>query len=33
LDATAAMADITVLNDGTLEELEGKLEEIWSSLK
>ena len=33
LAATAAMADITVLNDGTLEELEGKLEEIWSSLK
>ncbi|HJL54521.1 MAG TPA: hypothetical protein QF424_01115, partial [Candidatus Thalassarchaeaceae archaeon] len=32
LDATAALADITVVNDGTIEELEGKLEAIWSSL-
>jgi dephospho-CoA kinase len=32
LDATASMADITVLNDGTIEELEGKLEAIWASL-
>ena len=32
LNATAALADITVLNDGTIEELEGKLESIWSSL-
>jgi dephospho-CoA kinase len=32
LDATASMADITVLNDGTIEDLEGKLEEIWASL-
>jgi len=33
LDATAAMADISVLNDGTIEELEGKLEDIWSGLR
>ena len=33
LDATAAMADITVLNDGSIEDLEGKLEEIWSGLQ
>ena len=32
LDATAEMADITVENDGTLEELERKLEEVWSNL-
>tara|TARA_B100000945_G_scaffold88133_1_gene68596 strand:+ start:2543 stop:3082 length:540 start_codon:yes stop_codon:yes gene_type:complete len=32
LDATASMADITVLNDGTIEELEAKLEGIWSGL-
>tara|TARA_B110000014_G_C20015235_1_gene526493 strand:- start:134 stop:673 length:540 start_codon:yes stop_codon:yes gene_type:complete len=32
LDATASMADITVLNDGTIGELEGKLESIWASL-
>ena len=32
LDATASMADISVLNDGTLEDLESKLEEIWSGL-
>jgi len=32
LDATAAMADITVLNDGTLEDLEEKLEGIWSAM-
>jgi len=31
-DATAAMADITVLNDGTLEDLEEKLEGIWSAM-
>ena len=33
LDATAAMADITILNDGTLEELEGELEAAWASIK
>ncbi len=33
LDATAAMADITVLNDGSIEDLEGKLEGIWSGLR
>jgi len=33
LDATAAMADITVLNDGSIEDLEGKLEDIWSGLR
>ena len=33
LDATAAMADITVLNEGSIEDLEGKLEEIWSGLQ
>jgi dephospho-CoA kinase len=32
LDATAAMADMTVLNDGTLDELEEKLGDIWSSI-
>tara|TARA_B100001123_G_scaffold146590_1_gene170019 strand:+ start:1694 stop:2107 length:414 start_codon:yes stop_codon:yes gene_type:complete len=32
LDATARMADVSVLNDGTLEDLETKLEEIWSGL-
>jgi len=32
LDATAALADITILNDGTIEDLEGKLESVWSSL-
>ena len=33
LDATAEMADITVLNDGSIEDLEGKLGEIWSDLQ
>ena len=32
LDATASLADITVLNDGTIADLEVKLEEIWSEL-
>ena len=32
LDATAEMADIVSDNDGTLEELERKLEEVWSNL-
>ena len=32
LDATAELADITIDNDGTLEELELKLEEVWSDL-
>ena len=32
LDATAEMADIAIDNDGTLEELERKLEEVWSNL-
>ena len=32
LDATAAMADITIQNDGSIEDLEGKLEGIWSGL-
>tara|TARA_B100000686_G_scaffold350426_1_gene446366 strand:- start:184 stop:723 length:540 start_codon:yes stop_codon:yes gene_type:complete len=32
LDATASMADIGVFNDGTLEDLEAKLEGIWSGL-
>ena len=32
LDATAEMADIVIDNDGTLEELERKLEEVWSNL-
>ncbi len=32
LDATAALADITIINDGTIEELEDKLESVWSSL-
>ena len=32
LDATAEMADVTIDNDGTLEELERKLEEVWSDL-
>jgi len=33
LDATASLADITVLNDGSIEDLEGKLKEIWSGLR
>jgi dephospho-CoA kinase len=33
LDATASLADITVLNDGSIEDLEGKLKEIWSDLR
>ena len=33
LDATAAMSDITILNDGSIEDLEGKLEDIWSGLR
>ena len=33
LDATAAMADITILNDGSIEDLEEKLEGIWSGLR
>ena len=32
LDATAGMADITIDNNGALEELERKLEEVWSNL-
>ena len=32
LAATAEMADIAIDNDGTLEELERKLEEVWSNL-
>jgi len=32
LDATAEMANVTVDNDGTLEELERKLGEVWSKL-
>jgi dephospho-CoA kinase len=32
LDATAAMADITIQNDGSIEDLEGKLEGIWSGI-
>ncbi|MAS80001.1 MAG: hypothetical protein CMA28_00005 [Euryarchaeota archaeon] len=32
LDATAAMADIVVHNDGSVEDLEEKLEGVWSSL-
>ena len=32
LDATAEMADIVIDNDGTLAELERKLEEVWSNL-
>ena len=32
LDATAELADITIDNDGTLEELEMKLQEVWSDL-
>jgi dephospho-CoA kinase len=32
LDATASLADITILNDGTIEDLEDKLESVWSSL-
>ena len=32
LDATAEMADIAIDNDGTLEELERKLEEVWSNM-
>ena len=33
LDATAALADITILNDGSIEDLEEKLEGIWSGLR
>ncbi len=33
LDATAAMADITVLNDGSIEDLEESLEGFWSELR
>ena len=33
LDATAEMADITVLNDGLIEDLEEKLGEIWTALE
>ena len=33
LDDTAAMANITVLNDGSIEDLEGRLEGIWSELQ
>ena len=33
LDATAEMADITVLNDGSIDDLEAKLEDIWSGLR
>ena len=33
LDATASMADITVLNDGSIEDLEAKLGGIWSALQ
>ena len=33
LDATAAMSDITILNDGSIEDLEGKLEGIWSEIR
>ena len=33
LDATAAMADITILNDGSIEDLFGRLEEVWSGLR
>ena len=33
LDATASMADITVLNDGSIEDLEAELEGIWSALQ
>ena len=32
LDATAELAEISIDNDGTLEELEMKLEEVWSDL-
>jgi len=32
LDATAALADITILNDGTIEDLEDQLESVWTSL-
>ncbi len=32
LDATARMAEITVVNDGTISDLEDRLEKIWSSL-
>ena len=33
LDATAAMADITIQNDGSMEDLLGRLEEVWSGLR
>ena len=33
LDATAAMADITIQNDGSMEDLFGRLEEVWSGLR
>ena len=32
LDATAAMADLVVLNDGTIEELEENLQSLWDTL-
>ena len=32
LEETAEMADISIPNDGTIEELESKLEEIWEGL-
>jgi dephospho-CoA kinase len=32
LDATAELADIQVLNDGTIEELEANLEQVWSEI-
>ena len=33
LDATAAMADITIQNDGSMEDLVGRLEEVWPGLR
>ena len=32
LDATASLADIIVINDGTIDDLECKLEDIWSDI-
>ncbi len=32
LDATAAMADLVILNDGTISELEANLQSFWDSL-
>ena len=32
LDATASLADIIVINDGTIDDLERKLEDIWSDI-